>query len=302
MNLPERGKLISIIAALKKTDLAQVPYDWILNILKNELKCLPYPILKLKEGQYIERARINDPNQIFSSETEISYRSDFEKINEFGRANSPHQSLFYGAMESEYIEFPRVVNLFEISELYRNPSHKPANFLMTMGKWRIKEDFKVAYLAFNKQNIANIQSIKESYDGYISSYQNAYPKRIDDIDLVLEYFSDEFSKRDIQSHNDYKISVAYTDLAINYASLNGVVYPSVRTDFQGTNVALTIEAVDSYLTLEDVKMMRVYKKGKKTFLDNAFFTNNFGSFNRNFKWDKIQEQDKSYIQSKLRAD
>lgn len=118
MNLPAKEKLQSIIYALKNADLSRVTYSRIINILVTELKSIPYITAKLKAGHHIERARINKPKEIFTSEAEITYRTDFENIIEYGRANSPGQSLFYGAIKSDHIENPRLVNLFETSELY----------------------------------------------------------------------------------------------------------------------------------------------------------------------------------------
>jgi len=302
MNLPEKNKLQSIIFELKNADLSRVNYLRIINILVNELRSVPYTTTKLKAGHFIERARINKSGEIFNSEAEITYRTDFENIKEFGRANAPQQSMFYGAIKSDHIRNPRIVNLFESSELYRQSDKDLNEFIMTVGKWKIKQDFEVALMTFNKKIIENIPSTRIAYEYHYNNLKKDFPDRIDDIELVLEFFSDEFAKKNIKTHNDYKISSAYSELAINVNGLNGVIYPSVRTDFQGTNVALTPQAVENYLELEVVAMFHIYKKRNKSFMDNAFIAKDFGYLNSSFKWEKIKEQDDEIINKVLLED
>jgi hypothetical protein len=112
MTYPEKEKLQTIIESFKKADLSRVTYSRILNTLFNELKIIPYPKIILKAGTNIYRARINRPNEIFKSEAELTYRTDFLNIEEYGRANTPWHAIFYGTLPLSTINKSILVNLF----------------------------------------------------------------------------------------------------------------------------------------------------------------------------------------------
>lgn len=302
-NLPDRKTLNKVTSELRNADLSKVSYQKVFYTLLNEIKLIPFATAKLKAGHHIERARINEPNQIFYSENDISYRTDFENIKRYGRANFPGQSLFYGAIKTEHIEHPRIINLLETSEMFRSADKKSdAEFVMTVGRWRIKQDFEVLESVFNKHNIATIPQIKQSYEYHLNKLNAEIPDRIDDIEFLLEFFSDEFAKKEINSDNDYKVSVAYTEIAINFKNLAGVTYPSVRTDYQGFNVALTMPAVESFLELEVVAMFKIYKKGDHVFMDNLAYATDLGEMKSNFKWIDIKGTPEDFINERLLKD
>lgn len=302
-NLPDRETLERIVHELKSADLKNVSYHKVFYKILNELKLVPFVTAKLKAGHHIERARINEPDQVFYAESDLSFRTDFHNIKKFGRANAPEQSLFYGAIKTEHIEYPRIVNLFETSEMFRSIEKKSTGtFVMTVGKWRIKEDFEVVEMVFNQGNIENIPQIKNSYEYHIDRLKKEMPDKIQDIEFILRFFSDEFAKKDIHSDSDYKISVAYTEMATNFKNLSGVTYPSVRTDYQGFNVALTIPAVETFLELEVVAMFKVYKKGEHTFVDNLAYATELGDLKSNFNWVDIQGTKEEMINKILLGD
>lgn len=302
-NLPNKETIVSIVNEFKSTNLEKVSYQKIFYKILNEMKIIPFVTAKLKEGHHIERARLNEPNQIFYSEQELSYRTDYHNIKKYGRANFPGQSLFYGAIKSEHIEHPRFINLLETSELFRSGDKKTnADFVMTVGKWRIKQDFEVVEIVFNKSSIDNIPQIKRAYEYHLNKIRDEMPDRIEEIEFLLQFFSDEFAKKTIDSDNDYKISVAYTEMATTFKNLAGVTYPSVRTDYQGFNVALTIPAVEKFLELEIVAMFKVYKKGKHTFVDNIAYATDLGNMKSHFKWIDIKGTDEKVINEMLLKD
>ncbi|OYD43598.1 hypothetical protein [Sphingobacterium cellulitidis] len=168
-------------------------------------------------------------------------------------------------------------------------------FVITVGKWRIKEDFEVVEMVFNESNIENIPQIRSSYEYHIDRLKKEIPDKIEDIEFLLRFFSDEFAKKGIQSDSDYKISAAYTEMATTFRNLSGVTYPSVRTEYQGFNVALTIPAVETFLDLEVVAMFKVYKKGEHTFVDNLAYATELGDLKSNFNWIDIQGTDEEMI-------
>ena len=62
--------------------------------------------------------------------------------------------------------------------------------------------------------------------------------------FVIEFFSEEFAKSDIDFDTDYKLSVAYAEIALKSGSMKGLIYPGARTDDEGRNVALLPGVVD----------------------------------------------------------
>ncbi len=62
----------------------------------------------MHKGAAIDRARLNGTHITFNSERDISHITDEdiirEKLTQFGRANVPHQPMFYGAIESTKIK------------------------------------------------------------------------------------------------------------------------------------------------------------------------------------------------------
>ncbi|HMP30206.1 MAG TPA: hypothetical protein PKD85_11435 [Saprospiraceae bacterium] len=287
INIPTIDELKKVIIELQNTDLSKISYNKLWSIIENEIRVIPFMTAKLNKGHYIDRGRINkDDNEIFNSEKDISYREDSYNIHNFGRANPPYISMFYGAVKSSTIEHPRIINLLETSEIFRNmPDNRytDANFKMTLGKWIIKEDFEVLDIIYNKYNRENIPEIKNAYSERREELYKEHPNEAEQLELVLEFFSDEFSKKDVKSHHDYKISTVYTQMAL-LKGLHGVSYPSVRTQYLGNNVAITPFAIDKYCELEKAAMFQIDKSGDNTLVGNLKIALNLGPYNTNFQW------------------
>jgi hypothetical protein len=208
-NLPDSPTLTNIISTFKNLNLANVSYQKLYYSLFGQLRIIPVTSAILKAGHHIERARINEGGEIFHSEKEISYRTDFENIRKFGRANLPGQSLFYGAIKSEDIAHPRIINLLETSELLRNGNLvSEAELTMTVGKWRILSDIEVIEMVFNKNAISALPTVGKSFEYHINQATLDHPEQVEDVRAILEFFSDEFAKKDIPNDEHYKISVA----------------------------------------------------------------------------------------------
>lgn len=283
MNNLEYDKIRFKLLVLKNLNLSKIPYEGIIKTISTDIRFLPRTISRLKKDDFIERARINEPDQIFKNKSEISYRNDIENIKTYGRANNLGQSMFYGAISTIEIPDAAITNLFEISELLRNKSVDSSNFIMTIGKWRILETFEVADIVFSEKVGKSNASINDSYNFYLQKIRQDNPREYYKIEYLLEYFANEFAKENIKSHHDYKISAAFSELIISNG-LHGIVYPSVRTDFKGSNIALTKFAVDNFLKLESVAMFHIIKRKSKLSAINTFVANNSKSFHKRFDW------------------
>lgn len=284
--LPSLEELKTIVNELRTANFNLVSYNKLITKLK-QLQFIPFPTAKLNLGYHIERGRINEPDQIFTSEKELSYRTDYENITKYGRANIPHDSLFYGAIKSDIIKYPRLINLLETSQIFRNLDKQKvdsADFVMTVGKWRIKEEMEIVEVIFDENSIANSADIKKSYEYHLQKLKTDLPEFVDQFSYILKFFSNQFAKKDINNHFDYMISAAYTDLAINFRSFPGLKYPSVKSDYQGHNVVLTPRAVDNFLELEIAAMYRITKEKNHTLISPLKHATDFGALNSNFKW------------------
>jgi len=267
-------ELRNILKGLSELDLNAVSYDEVMKIINSEL-VLPVLVTEIHKGHYIERIRINKPDQIFTSKNELSYRTDLENIKTFGRANSPGKSMFYGSVISSPIPLPRIVALSETDELLRSREKGTVDkdIVMTVSKWRINENISLAEMVFKKDRIPTTPEIEKAYNFHLALFRESMPEEeVQKLISILEFYSEEFAKPEIARDCDYKISAAYAESAFNNGSVQGIIYPSVRTDYEGSNVALLPKTVDECLQFEEAIITLVQIRGKKVFLDNLYRT------------------------------
>lgn len=282
MNLQEIDKIIS---ELKNCDLSKTSEEKVIRKIR-ELSLIPFPTAMLKSGFYVDRIRINNENELFYSEKEISYREDLYNIKSYGRANLTGQSLFYGAFESENIKHPRFVNLIETSEIFREIekySELDKKFYATLGRWELVNETEVLEIIFDKNIIEKSEENKKSYEYHLQKLSTIENK--DEFQKILEFFSSEFAKKRIESDNDYKLSAIYFNLALmSNQSIAGVKYPSVKSDYLGYNLALLPNALERNFRLKNVVLLEIDKKGMNTTVKSVNSVDDFGPMNSKFKW------------------
>lgn len=203
---------------------------------------------------------------------QLSYITDKDIIDnymtEFGRANKPHQPMFYGAIESTLLDTQRITALYEISKLLqdKNSINIPGE-LYTISRWRNNEELMLAEIVFAVEAIKTNPDTKRAFDKQISF---AKQLNLPDIDFYIEmliFFSEQFA-REKNTHHDYKISTAYTEIILNHPDVQGVAYPSVATRFMGENVVFPPNIVNKYITVETLATQRVHKNKDYPFLNN----------------------------------
>ncbi|MCD8433580.1 hypothetical protein LNJ05_12485 [Tenacibaculum finnmarkense genomovar ulcerans] len=270
------------IDSIKKADLSKVSYNKIVSDIKfNSIK-LPYTTTLIKKGQFIERGRINNNQEIFNSEFEISYRTDTGNITKFGRANKPFQSRFYGAMPSNNLKLARIVLFSELVEQFRDTTTTEHETTMTIGRWFVKEDFEVADVCYSSRYFG-VSDLKDKYNYWVNKTKNTEIGK-KEFQELLEFFSNEFSKPHIENHSDYKLSSIYTDLAILANGLKGIIYPSVRTDYLANNIALPAETVEQYLELKEVAVFEFSNKNSNPIILPKSYSDELGAYNSKFNW------------------
>ncbi|MCF8408125.1 MAG: hypothetical protein K9G36_04055 [Crocinitomicaceae bacterium] len=291
---PSKIELEKILNKYQEINLKGVSYPKLFSQIYKDLRFIPFTTSILKKDSVIERARINKNDEIFFSEREISYRTDIEKVTTFGRANSPYKSLFYGSIVSEKIQNPRIVNLIETEETFRVKSNVEIELIYTVGKWRLLDEIEVAEIVFSKKVREQNKKTKEAFEFYVENLKKDYPEDYEYYIRVLDFFSDQFSKKEINCDDDYKFSVIYMDLALE-KGLHGIIYPSVRTEYLGNNIALPISVVDEFLCLEIAAMFKVNKNGNITLIDNAKIATDLGPMNSKFVWEDEEELKENQI-------
>lgn len=274
------------IETSQKTDLSKLGYLKMKHLIVSNSIQFPYTTALIKKGATIERGRVND-SPFYNSEFEISYRTDYGNIREFGRANKPYESMFYGAMSSGEIKLARIILFSELVKEFTNIPTTDVEITMTIGRWVAKEDFEVADVCFS-ENYFNNNEIKERYENWKAKMIDFEIGQIDYQNLLI-FFADEFSKKEIKTHHDYKLACLYKDFAIHSNKLCGICYPSVRTDYKAYNIALTPDTVERYLELKQVAMFKYEVKDGNAKLFPIYYSDDLGLFNTNFNWRSVTD-------------
>jgi len=272
-----------IIEDLKKVDLSKVSFQRVVETIKS-LGMIPTTEIDITEGMIIERGRVNIPDKLFYSESEISAREDFFNIQTYGRANPPLVSVFYGSLKSEEIPHPRMTILTEISEEFRN--QKNFKITYTVGQWRVKKPF-VAYCYLYSEKFRVSKAVSKIIDDWHKVINDSTVINKEDAKLIGEFISEEFAKKEIKTDNDYKISAAIAELKFRNAKVPAIIYPSVRADYLGTNIAMQADKVEEYLELKQVALCDAYSVDGSALLDITAIAQDLGPFNSSFKWTKI---------------
>jgi hypothetical protein len=261
IKLIDKEELLKKITGLSKVDLSKVSYPKILHEILN-IGGFPLTLIEIKKGEIISRARFNDNDDIFFSEEQISYRNDIMKITNFGRANIPYHSVFYGAIGGSD---PNLLYVTPIYELKLN-NILPLDFKkgkITIGYWEVINSFEVWNIVFADELSEKNNRYREDVESYIETYSNKYPSKIEDIKYLLKFITKEFIKR-TNNNNDYKISASYAKICMD-RGISGIIYPSFETEYNGVNIALSHKVIDKNLKLKYVDIMDIEKDNDSSF-------------------------------------
>ena len=221
------------------------------------------------------RARPNDDDDVrFNHKSQLSFKpQQYNKT--YQRASTPDNTMFYGCVLPEKIgdgelDNERLISMFEASSWLRDKDSSGYQKL-TFSRWEVQEDITLTAIMHNESYYDASIYTKELVDAY-SKFIKAYPKDFADRSLtVQDFLANQFSK-EIDSHTDYKISAIFTDSIIykmKDKQIDGVIYPSVRVDGKGFNVAIKPEAC-SKLGLFVAGECSIYKLKNEILVDNDY--------------------------------
>lgn len=298
MNEQEKA-LNELISYRDKLD--KIEYSDIRTLIKESIQHIPITTAKLHKNADIDRVRLNRNKPFYTKQDDLNYIKDKDIIRdhlkEFGRANKPHQPLFYGALESSLIKQNRLTAITETSRLLRDTESICLDGqLVTLSRWKTNEELIIAEIVFSDEALKANPDTRQSFQNQFDQIKN-HPLR--EIGLrQLQFFSNEFARK-VNSHHDYKISVAYSDLIMNDLGLAGITYPSVQSGYQGQNIVLRPDIVDKHLDLYAVSTHRIHKNKMESLISNYFHTQEFGKDNSDFKWNLKECDEKELIKKSI---
>lgn len=165
----------------------------------------------------------------------------------------------------EEIDQAYIINAYEVCPFLRDRYSKDEKRI-TIGMWSIRKRIKLATIIFHKQfqsSTALAKKLNLDFNNNLLSF----PQLSIDTKLWNEFISQEFAKEvDEKYSSDYIISATYTEFLLKQG-FDGVIYPTVRLDGRGLNIAITTNTVDTSLKLEIVGVGCFYKDGMFTILD-----------------------------------
>lgn len=152
-------------------------------------------------------------------------------------------------------------------------------------------DFEVAEVVFNTESIEKSPDIRRAFEYHVNILTQDYPEHKQQLARIMEFFSNEFAKKEIRNHFDYMVSALYSYMAIDLRGLKGIRYASVKTDFNGNNIAIAPSFMEQFLALEVAAMFKVNKNGMKTLITPIANCTDFGPLNTAFNWEQVSASD-----------
>lgn len=207
--------------------------------------------------------RVTINSKIFAGQnkriTEIKYLTNPPKelINTYGRANFPHESIFYATFDP----------ITALSEMRPNIGD-----LITISRWRLKTDYDLTVTPIFKNStkngdVHNEMSLRANieYRKQLKQYDDQLQKQLD---IILQFVADCFNK-DVndRNHFDYFLSSHYANRLLwelQNGEVDAILYPSVRQSLTMTNIALKPLVFTTNYELEFIEESIVTQNLSKT--------------------------------------
>jgi hypothetical protein len=233
---------------------ATEPCEEIARIVESVARAAMLPGGILSSGAIVHRARVNPAGVSFTHQRELSYNPNSAAITRYGRANAPGQSVFYCSEEAATALFETVDAVFPD----RNTSETGS---MSIGSWRAIRPVEIT-LILNSETALTRFPAGEAGDALRFLLAHADPRTINMCRRALDYFVARFAAS-VTNHLQYRITSAFFNFVVADGRSAGIVYPSVRRNLMGVNMALLPEVVDQRLELVDVARVDFTKEGDR---------------------------------------
>jgi len=218
--------------------------------IRDFLESIPVVENTIKIGTYLFRARSKSDNTPYEFLSQITLR-DKRYVKSFGRAHRPNQAIFYCSTNHEVAIREatqwHVTNFGTLINRNMLKDYNPHVKFVTVSIWKVIKDLKVASLFLNNEAMVVNPVVRyfgeQVKNGNINNWNE---KVVKSKNLILEFFSNEFAKRDIKHESDYLLSAYYANEIYTFSGLtrrlDGVAYPTVALDYKGENIAITEDA------------------------------------------------------------
>jgi hypothetical protein len=268
----------SILDNLAALNLSANPYE--------EAKKLIYKLERigiieytLHAGKTLTRGRTNglgaNRQPSFALTSELSYKPQ-KYNNEYQRASTPQQTMFYGSVLPPAVEpglYERMISVSEASILLRG-AHIPDDTPemqeegITFGSWVVTEDIPLVAVCYHKALSQKNLLGKELYEAFERGTAQLREPLRGSTRATNAFFAEEFGKpsHNFQGHYEYLLSAVFAEIAVE-RGFAGVYFPSVKADGQGFNVAISPAFTDKSLKLEKVLECTLYKRDGRFLLD-----------------------------------
>lgn len=202
---------------------------------------------QLPLGTKVIRMRVNERGKLFLNKDELSY-PPMSCEQKFGRANIPGHPMFYGSFFAQdvFSPEPRMIVLTEVSN---NILDKTSSLVerQTYALFIVQEDLKLIAFPFigsYDRPCSDIQKLQNQWNS-IDKGGISY----DSVELMT-YMSNQIATK-FSSNSDYPIlaNYIYYLLYINEGTkdIDGIIYPTVRMDGNGFNLAIKPKSTDTKL-------------------------------------------------------
>lgn len=238
------------IYELNRMDLSKITDKELSDKLLGYFPSIPYNNHQfIPAGMELYRARLDEGEEPFKL-TKLIYMRESEDIEDYGRANRPHERTFYCSTNMKVAATEVIQNIPE-----DNFWHNERMASVTVGVWRVKKPLFVSNV-FHGQKLHEVRKdIKFAYEIY--QKQKARWKGSPHVrfveDMLCDFFANQFTK-EVKHYEEfnYKISALYSSLVRNLRkvtifnpdlkTIDGIKYPSVAIRYKGDNLAIFHEA------------------------------------------------------------
>lgn len=218
-----------------------------IDVLKRDIDFFPNGFrmvgIPISKGETIYRARIQDnkPNEV----SDLSYPPK-HRVGEFGRANRPHNPIFYASSGGAAAVF----------EQNPNPGDNVAIL-----KWRLKEEITLSKIGYSDEVLRRLNSSRDKVDipgGLIPDFESPGNS------ILREFLAKIFTRRvqEDQKHR-HKLTAAIAEMYTKSGEIDGILYPTVEMWGNQDNLAIETQVVDQVLEPVSAEYIEIQKRDDK---------------------------------------
>lgn len=240
----ENDKYVDLVKYLKTLDLESTSIEHLYELFNENTGHLCTTRL-LPAGTKIFRAIIYEelPKKLPNNVKEISYNPTPSKS--YGRCNIVDEIKFYGCMDNPFF-IDKIDNQFHtwnnaVLETVKLNKELISRKYFVVSEWILKKEFRVANLKnelIHGEEINNVRrKFIQSHPEYLTNFSECFDS----------FIAEEFSKT-VDYDYEYKISAAYS-LFLKNNGIEGIEYPSVKTNGAALNLSINKEIIDKSILM-----------------------------------------------------